>query len=97
MKKLLIILTVVCLIFPSCKKTPVITLSVDKSEISANGIDVAKFKVICNDENPSGARKLTKIPKAFHSTQTKTIYNRKISLQRKNLPFIFPDIRKLIG
>ena len=51
MKKLLIILTVVCLIFPSCKKTPVITLSVDKSEISANGIDVAKFKVICNDED----------------------------------------------
>ena len=51
MKKLLILLTIVSLILPSCKKTPVITLSVDKSEISANGIDVAKFKVICNDED----------------------------------------------
>lgn len=51
MKKLLIILTIVCLVLPSCKKTPVITLSVDKSEISANGVDVAKFKVICNGED----------------------------------------------
>ena len=51
MKKLLFILTIICLIIPSCKKTPVITLSADKTEISANGEDVVKFKVICNDED----------------------------------------------
>lgn len=51
MKKLLIVLTIFCIVLPSCKKTPVITLSVDKNEISANGIDVAKFRVICNDED----------------------------------------------
>ena len=51
MKKLLILLTIVSLILPSCKKTPVITLSVDKTEISANGVDMAKFKVICNNED----------------------------------------------
>ena len=39
-----------CLIFTSCKKTPVITLSVDKTEISANGVEIATFKVICNDD-----------------------------------------------
>ena len=50
MKKLLFILTIICLILPSCKKTPVITLSVDKTEISANGEDIAKFRVICDDE-----------------------------------------------
>ena len=51
MKKLLLILTMFCLIIPSCKKPAVITLSVDKTEISANGEDVVKFKVICNDED----------------------------------------------
>ena len=51
MKKLLLVLTILCIVLPSCKKTPIITLSVDKSEISANGVDVAKFKVICNDED----------------------------------------------
>ena len=34
----------------SCKKTPVITLSVDKTEISADGVEMATFKVICNDD-----------------------------------------------
>ena len=34
----------------SCKKTPVITLSVDKTEISADGKDIATFKVICDDD-----------------------------------------------
>ena len=51
MKKLLLILTIFCLIIPSCKKPAVITLSVDKTKISANGEDVVKFKVICNDED----------------------------------------------
>ena len=51
MKKLLIVLTIFCIVLPSCKKTPVVTLSVDKNEISADGIDVAKFKVVCNDED----------------------------------------------
>lgn len=49
MKKLLFVLALICLI-SSCNKTPVITLSVDKSEISATGEDIAKFTVICNDE-----------------------------------------------
>ena len=49
MKKLLFILAMICLI-TSCNKTPVITLSVDKTEISADGKDVVKFTVICNDE-----------------------------------------------
>ena len=34
----------------SCKKTPVITLSVDKTEISADGVEMATFKVICDDD-----------------------------------------------
>ena len=34
----------------SCKKTPVITLSVDKTEISADGVEIATFKVICDDD-----------------------------------------------
>ena len=34
----------------SCNKTPVITLSVDKTEISADGKDIATFKVICDDD-----------------------------------------------
>ena len=50
MKKLLLVLTIFCLILPSCKKTT-ITLSVDKTEITADGVDVAKFKVIANDED----------------------------------------------
>lgn len=50
MKKLLFLLTMICLI-SSCNKTPVITLSVDKSEIFANGEELAKFTVICNDED----------------------------------------------
>ncbi len=49
MKKLLFILSLF-LIITSCNKTPIITLSVDKTEISANGEDVATFKVICDDE-----------------------------------------------
>ena len=51
MKKLLFVLAIICLIIPSCKKTPVIVLSVDKSEISANGEDLAEFKIICNGED----------------------------------------------
>ena len=47
MKKLLLVLTIFCMILPSCKKTT-ITLSVDKTEITADGVDVAKFKVIDN-------------------------------------------------
>lgn len=50
MKKLLLVMTIFCLILPSCKKTT-ITLSVDKTEITADGVDVAKFKVIANDED----------------------------------------------
>ena len=50
MKKLLFILAMFCLVFTSCKKTPVITLSVDKTEISADGVETATFKVICNDD-----------------------------------------------
>ena len=34
----------------SCNKTPVITLSVDKTEISADGVETATFKVICDDD-----------------------------------------------
>ncbi len=49
MKKLLFILSLF-LIITSCNKTPVITLSVDKTEISADSIDKATFKVICDDE-----------------------------------------------
>mgnify|MGYP003304434698 FL=1 len=50
MKKVLFFLTIFCLILSSCKKDPVITLSVDKTVISADGKDIATFKVICNDE-----------------------------------------------
>lgn len=50
MKKVLFFLTIFCLILSSCKKDPVITLSVDKTIISADGKDIATFKVICNDE-----------------------------------------------
>ena len=50
MKKLLFILAMFCMI-TSCNKTPIITISVDKSEISANGIDKATFKVICIDKH----------------------------------------------
>ena len=50
MKKLLFILAMFCLVFTSCKKTPVITLSVDKTKISADGVELATFKVICNDD-----------------------------------------------
>ena len=49
MKKLLFILAMICMI-TSCKKTPVITLSVDKTEISADGVEMATFKVICDDD-----------------------------------------------
>ena len=49
MKKLLFILAMICMI-TSCNKTPVITLSVDKTEISADGKDIATFKVICDDD-----------------------------------------------
>lgn len=50
MKKVLFFLTIFCLILSSCEKDPVITLSVDKTLISADGKDIATFKVICNDE-----------------------------------------------
>ena len=50
MKKVLFFLTIFCLILSSCEKDPVITLSVDKTVISADGKDIATFKVICNDE-----------------------------------------------
>ena len=50
MKKVLFFLTIFCLILSSCKKDPVITLSVDKTEISADGVEMATFKVICNDD-----------------------------------------------
>ena len=50
MKKLLFILSLFFLI-TSCDKTPIITLSVDKSEISADGKDIATFKVISTDKN----------------------------------------------
>ena len=50
MKKLLFVLTIICTILSSCKKDPVITISVDKTEISADGKDIATFKVMCDDE-----------------------------------------------
>ena len=50
MKKLLFILSLFFLI-TSCDKTPIITLSVDKSEISADGKDIATFKVISIDKH----------------------------------------------
>ena len=50
MKKLLFILSLFFII-TSCDKTPIITLSVDKSEISADGKDFATFKVISTDKN----------------------------------------------
>lgn len=49
MKKLLFILSLFFII-TSCDKTPIITLSVDKTEISADGVEMATFKVICNDD-----------------------------------------------
>ena len=50
MKKLLFILSLFFII-TSCDKTPIITLSVDKSEISADGKDIATFKVISTDKH----------------------------------------------
>ena len=50
MKKLLFILSLFFII-TSCDKTPIITLSVDKSEISADGKDIATFKVISIDKH----------------------------------------------
>ena len=50
MKKLLFILSLFFII-TSCDKTPIITLSVDKSEISADGKDLATFKVISTDKH----------------------------------------------
>ncbi len=50
MKKLLFILSLFFLI-TSCDKTPIITLSVDKSEIAADGKESATFKVICIDKH----------------------------------------------
>ena len=50
MKKLLFILSLF-LIITSCNKTPIITLSVDKTEISANGKDFATFKVVSLDRH----------------------------------------------
>jgi hypothetical protein len=50
MKKLLFILSLF-LIITSCNKTPIITLSVDKTEISADGKDFATFKVVSLDRH----------------------------------------------
>lgn len=50
MKKLLFILSLFFLI-TSCDKTPIITLSVDKSEIAADGKESATFKVISIDKH----------------------------------------------
>ena len=50
MKKLLFILSLFFII-TSCDKTPIITLSIDKSEISADGKDFATFKVISVDKH----------------------------------------------
>ena len=50
MKKLLFVLSLILLI-TSCDKTPIITLSIDKSEISADGKDFATFKVISVDKH----------------------------------------------
>ena len=67
MKKLLLVLAIICLVLPSCKKTT-ITLSVDKTEITADGIDVAKFKVIANDED-----NVTKEARIFFSDTNKEV------------------------
>lgn len=67
MKKLLLVLAIFCMILPSCKKTT-ITLSVDKTEITADGIDVAKFKVIANDEDD-----VTKDARIFFSDTNKEV------------------------
>ena len=50
MKKLLFILSLFFLI-TSCDKTPIITLSVDKSEIAADGKESATFKIISIDKH----------------------------------------------
>ena len=49
MKKLLFVLSLFLLI-TSCDKTPIITLSVDKPEITADGKEMATFKVISIDK-----------------------------------------------
>ena len=50
MKKLLFILSLFFII-TSCNKTPIITLSVDKEVISADGKEFVTFKVVSTDKH----------------------------------------------